>query len=112
MASSWLVRDVETFIAYPKLPCKLFFAVHETFFLQGVLIHAKDKTMKVNGEKIKEFREGLGWTVSDFAGKAKVTRQAVEAWEKDGVKAFRTLTKVAKILGVPPALLIDKGNGD
>ena len=70
--------------------------------------------MKVNGAKIKEFREGLGWTTSFLAGEVEppVTRQAIESWEKKGVKGFKTLTKVAKALRVPPDLLIDRINGD
>jgi DNA-binding transcriptional regulator YiaG len=81
--------------------------------LQSLKIYAKDKIMKVDGQKIKEFREGLGLTTKDLAHKItpKVTRQAVESWESYGVKTFRTLAKVAKALNVPPGLLIDN-NGD
>jgi DNA-binding XRE family transcriptional regulator len=115
MASSWSVRDRESFIAYPKLPCKPFFAICESFLLHPLKIYAKDKTMKVNGAKIKEFRESLGLTTTQLAGKIKpnpVTRQAIELWEKKGVTTFKTLTKIAAALEIPPTLLIDKGNGD
>ena len=71
-------------------------------------------TMKVNGEKIKEFREGQGLSTADLAAKfdPQVTRQAVESWEKNGVGAFKTLNRIAKALGVSPALLLESGNGD
>lgn len=70
--------------------------------------------MKVTGAKIREFREGQGMTTADLAAKFKpqVTRQAIEHWEKNGVTTFRALTKMAKALGVPPALLLESGNGD
>ena len=69
--------------------------------------------MKVNGAKIKEFREGQGLSTADLASKfdPQVTRQAVESWEKNGVGAFKTLNRIAKALGVPPALLLESGNG-
>ncbi len=53
-------------------------------------------------------------TTADLAAKFKpqVTRQAIEHWEKNGVTTFRALTKMAKALGVPPALLLESGNGD
>ena len=64
--------------------------------------------MKVNGQKIREIRLALGMSVSDLADKAKVTRQAVEAWEKGGIGSFRKLEQVAGILGVPEKLLLDE----
>ena len=65
--------------------------------------------MRVSGIKIKEFREGQKWTTTDLALKfdPPITRQAVEAWEKNGVGGFKTLTKIAKALGVPPAMLLE-----
>ena len=71
-------------------------------------------TMKVNGGKIKEFREGQGLSTTDLAAKfdPQVTRQAIESWEKKGVGAFKTLNRIAKALGVSPALLLDSGKGD
>ena len=91
-----------------------FFCGVETFFLQGVKNCAKDKTMKVNGAKIKEFREGQGLTTTQLAAKfePQVSRQAIESWEKNGVGAFKTLNRIAKALGVSPALLLESGNGD
>lgn len=70
--------------------------------------------MKVNGAKIKEFREGQGLTTAGLAARfvPPVTRQAVESWERHGVGAFKTLNKIAKALGIPPALLLQSGNGD
>lgn len=71
-------------------------------------------SMKVSGNKIREFREGQKWSTSELALKFEppVTRQAVEAWEKNGVGAFKTLNKIAKALGVPPAMLLDSGNSE
>jgi transcriptional regulator with XRE-family HTH domain len=70
--------------------------------------------MKVNGAKIKEFRESQGWSTSDLAARFDpiVTRQAVESWEKNGIGGFKLLGRVAKALGIPPALLIESSNGD
>jgi transcriptional regulator with XRE-family HTH domain len=70
--------------------------------------------MKVSGAKIREFRESQGLSVAVLAGKfdPQVTRQAVEAWEKNGVGGFKTLNKIAKALGVSPALLLEFGNGE
>ena len=70
--------------------------------------------MKVSGAKIKEFRESQGMSTTDLAAKfePQVTRQAIEIWEKKGVGAFKTLNRIAKALGVSPALLLDSGNGD
>lgn len=94
--------------------CKLFFALHAKYFLHPLKKCAKDKTMKVNGAKIKEFRESQGLSTSDLAAKFEpaVTRQAIESWEKRGVGAFKTLNRIAKALGVSPALLLESGNGD
>lgn len=68
-----------------------------------------DKTMKVNGAKIKEYREKQGLSTTELALllEPQVTRQAIEAWEKNGVGAFKTITKIAKALRVPPAIFLD-----
>ena len=70
--------------------------------------------MKVPGAKIREFREGKGLTTAALAARMNpvITRQAVESWERKGVGAFRTLTKIAKALGMSPALFIESDNGD
>jgi len=63
--------------------------------------------MKVNGAKIKEIREGRGWSKEFLADKAGITRQAVESWEAGNVNTFTTLGKVAQALGVPEQELIE-----
>jgi transcriptional regulator with XRE-family HTH domain len=70
--------------------------------------------MRVSGNKIKEFREGQKWTTTELALKCEppVTRQAIEAWEKNGVGGFKTLNKIAKALRIPPAMLLDSENSD
>ncbi len=62
--------------------------------------------MKVNGPKIKEIREGQRISKEEFALKAKVSRQAVESWENGNVETFKTLNKIARLLGVPAELLV------
>jgi len=62
--------------------------------------------MQVDCSLIKRFREAKGWKPADFALAAGVTRQAVEQWEAGGVKSFRTLQKIAKVLEINPALLL------
>ena len=70
--------------------------------------------MKVDGAKIRQFREGQNLTTTDLAAKfnPQITSQAVEYWEKNGVGGFKTLNKIAKALGVSPALLLETGNPD
>jgi transcriptional regulator with XRE-family HTH domain len=63
--------------------------------------------MKVNGEKIKFIRESRSLTKEAFAAKAKVSRQAIEAWERGNVGSFRTLAKIAELLEVPEKLLVE-----
>jgi transcriptional regulator with XRE-family HTH domain len=69
--------------------------------------------MEVSGEKIRVLREALGLTTEALATRVKpkpVTRQAVESWEKGGVKTFRMLKRVAEALGVRPESLLKKGD--
>jgi transcriptional regulator with XRE-family HTH domain len=70
--------------------------------------------MKVNGAKIKELREKQGWSKEDFAGEftPRVTRQAIESWERGAVGTFRTLNRIAEALKVSPEFLTMPGNGD
>lgn len=64
--------------------------------------------MQINHEKIKAIREVLGLSTQDLADRAALTRQAIEHWEKGGVKTFRTLKRVSEALGVEPDKLIIK----
>ena len=66
--------------------------------------------MKVSGIKIKEFREGRGWTTSKLAAEVQppVTRQAIESWERNGVGGFKTITKIAAALDIAPELLVER----
>lgn len=65
--------------------------------------------MKVNGAKIKEYREKQGLSTLELAAKFNpaVTRQAIESWEKYGVGTFKTLNRIAEALGVPAAIFLD-----
>jgi DNA-binding XRE family transcriptional regulator len=63
--------------------------------------------MRVKGEKIKLIREAKGWSVAELAEQAGVTRQAVESWEKGGVKKLETLAKIADKLGISPNALLE-----
>lgn len=65
-------------------------------------------TMKIKGENIRVMREAKGLTVADFAKLCKVTRQAVEAWERGEIKKFSTLEIVANRLGVKESFLIEE----
>ena len=62
--------------------------------------------MKANGKEIRKVRQALGLTIGDFAKRAKVTKQAVQSWEKGRIATFRTLTKVARLLGVKEQNLV------
>jgi transcriptional regulator with XRE-family HTH domain len=62
--------------------------------------------MKANGKKIRKVRMALGLTIGEFAKKAKVTRQAIQGWEKGKISTFKTLTKVARILNIKEKELI------
>jgi transcriptional regulator with XRE-family HTH domain len=69
--------------------------------------------MEVSGEKIRVLREALGLTTEALAARVKpkpVTRQAVDQWEKGGVRTFRMLKRVAEALGVRPESLLKKGD--
>ena len=63
--------------------------------------------MRVKGETIKLIREAKGWSVAELAEQAGVTRQAVESWEKGGVKKLETLAKIADKLGISPNALLE-----
>ena len=77
------------------------------FFLQPLKICATDRAMKVDGAKIKLIRESRSLTKEAFAEKAQVSRQAIEAWERGNVGTFRTLAKIAELLDVPEAVLLE-----
>jgi transcriptional regulator with XRE-family HTH domain len=67
--------------------------------------------MEVSGEKIRVLREALGLTTQELAARVRprpVTRQAVDAWERGGVRTFRMLKRVAEALGVRPESLLKK----
>lgn len=64
------------------------------------------RVMKVDGAKIKLIRESRSLTKKAFAEKAKVSRQAIEAWEQGNVKSFSTLAKIAELLDVPEKVLL------
>jgi|WetSurMetagenome_2_1015567.scaffolds.fasta_scaffold1129968_2 transcriptional regulator with XRE-family HTH domain len=68
--------------------------------------------MKGSGQKITEFREARGYTLNEFAKRAGVTYNAAKYWERQGIKSFRVLNIVAKLLNVRPELLIESTNGD
>ena len=65
--------------------------------------------MKVTGQKIRQFREAKGLTSAELAAKINppVSRQALEAWERNGVGSFKTLTKIAQALDMPEAIFLD-----
>ena len=64
--------------------------------------------MRVKGENIKLIREAKGWSVERLAEEAGVTRQAVESWEKGGVKTLRTLARIADTLGIKAVSLLEE----
>lgn len=63
--------------------------------------------MKISGQKIRQIRQALELSTVQVAAKANLTRQAVEAWERNGVKNLTMLKKIADILGVPEKLLLE-----
>jgi transcriptional regulator with XRE-family HTH domain len=67
--------------------------------------------MEAPGEKLKFLRKAMGLSTLDLANRIKprpVTRQLVEQWERNGLKTFRTLQRVAEALGVRPEVLLKK----
>jgi transcriptional regulator with XRE-family HTH domain len=63
--------------------------------------------MKVNGAKIKDIRIKRGLSREALAIKAGVTAQAVLHWEAGGVNTFSLLAKVADLLEVNEAVLLE-----
>ncbi len=68
--------------------------------------------IQIDGEKIKQIRESRDLSQSELADKIGVTRQAIDLWERGGVKTFKTLERVAAALGVLPELLLMKKKTD
>jgi transcriptional regulator with XRE-family HTH domain len=67
--------------------------------------------MEAPGQKIKFLREAMGLSTQELAARMRpkpVTRQAVEQWERNGIRTFRMLQRVAEALGVKPDALLNK----
>ena len=62
----------------------------------------------VMGQRIKERREALGWSVEELADKIGVARQTVYKWEKGSVKNIDRdyIGKMAKLFHVEPDWLM------
>ena len=58
------------------------------------------------GERIRSFRENLGWSTHELADKTGVAQSTISTWELDQITPRgRNLIKVAKALGVKVAAL-------
>lgn len=65
-------------------------------------IQSKLESMTTIGERIRELRDGAGWTLTDLGDRVGVSRQTVQNWES-GVYVPKTdhLSALATAFGVP-----------
>ena len=63
---------------------------------------------KVMGQRIREKREAMGWSVEDLAEKIGVARQTIYKWERGSVKNIDRdyIGKMAKLFHVEPDWLM------
>ena len=53
----------------------------------------------INSGKFKRFRIALGLTEPELAQKARVGKNTIYQWERDGQGSIRTLRKIAQAIG-------------
>lgn len=54
------------------------------------------------GEKIKNRRKEMGYTLEELANKLGLVRSAIFKWEKNECKPYKHIQKLAEILKVDP----------
>jgi len=68
----------------------------------------KAETVIANvGARIAELRREKGWTQQDFADRLKMEPQSVQRIERGTNMTIRSLVKVARVLGVATATLLE-----